>query len=52
MKRFSQEECVEGGSDDFLGTSVGFNWVHDKESKSFLRLHTSELDKNASREDL
>ena len=52
MKRFSQEECGEVPSDDYLGTSVDYNWVYDRESESFMRLHSAQLDKTVSREDL
>lgn len=52
MKRFPQEECGDVPSDDYLGTSVDYNWVYDRESDSFTRLHSAQLDKTVSREDL
>lgn len=52
MKRFSQDECGPEISDNYLGTSAGYNWVYDRESGGFKRVHSSELDKDISREDL
>ncbi|MGM0982139.1 MAG: NCS1 family transporter [Pseudomonadota bacterium] len=52
MKRFSQDECGTVGSGSYLGTSAGYNWVYDGEAGKFNRVHSSQLDKDASREDL
>ena len=51
MKRFFQEECGDTGSEDYLGTSAGYNWAYDEASSSFLRLRSDEIEE-VSREDL
>ncbi|MCE8011960.1 nitrate reductase [Halomonas desiderata] len=52
MKRFAQAECGEATTDSYLGTSAGYNWVYDRETRAFKRVHSSDLEKGISREDL
>ncbi|MGJ7458724.1 NCS1 family transporter [Halomonas sp. RA08-2] len=52
LKRYAQDECGSAISDTYLGTSAGYNWVYDRETRDFKRVHSSELEKHVSREDL
>lgn len=52
MRRCAQKECTGSVSDDYLATSVGYNWTYNKLSKQFVRVKTEELGKETGREDL
>ncbi|WLI72291.1 NCS1 family transporter [Halomonas alkalicola] len=52
MKRFTQVECSAADGDNYLGTTVGYNWVYERETRAFKRVQSSELEKGISREDL
>lgn len=52
MKVYPQAECSGFISDEYLGTSVGCNWVFDSVANKFSRVKTEDLGSDVRREDM
>ncbi|MBS97136.1 MAG: nitrate reductase [Oceanospirillaceae bacterium] len=52
LPQYRQREVDAQNGDDYLATSVGFNWNYDVASQVFSRIPTEKLEKDQGREDL